>query len=58
MIVNGADEFRSQLGKARGSIARARAPSAVADPLGSEHEEPLETTGAIDDEAGSLSIVR
>ncbi|MBI4260636.1 MAG: hypothetical protein HY658_08730 [Actinobacteria bacterium] len=25
MIANGADEFRSQLGKARGSIARARA---------------------------------
>jgi hypothetical protein len=28
MIANGADEFRSQLGKARGSIARARAADA------------------------------
>jgi RmuC family len=42
MIANGADEFRSQLGKARGSIARARSSS---DPSGP------------DGEAGSLSVV-
>jgi hypothetical protein len=42
MIANGADEFRSQLGKARGSIARARA--AAPDPA-----EPDE---------GPLSVVR
>jgi RmuC family len=31
MLTNGADEFRSQLGKARGSIARAHAVAAVPD---------------------------
>jgi hypothetical protein len=44
MISNGAEEFRSQLGKARGSIARARAAS----------PEPSDGSG----EAGPLSIVR
>jgi len=33
MISNGADEFRSQLGKARGSIARAHQGAPVTDPL-------------------------
>jgi hypothetical protein len=38
MIANGADEFRSQLGKARGSVARGR--SVAADPLsGTAFEE-------------------
>jgi hypothetical protein len=37
MIANGAEEFRSQLGKARGSIARARAAS----PEGAEEAGPL-----------------
>jgi len=32
MITNGADEFRSQLGKARGSVSRARAGGAEAPP--------------------------
>ena len=32
MIANGADEFRSQLGKARGSIARARSADPSVDP--------------------------
>ena len=32
MLTNGADEFRSQLGKARGSIARAHASGAERDP--------------------------
>jgi DNA recombination protein RmuC len=55
MIANGAEEFRSQLGKARGSIARA---SSV-DPLeGDEGDEPGEPPAALDDEAGSLSVVR
>jgi len=31
MLTNGADEFRSQLGKARGSIARAHAPAPTDD---------------------------
>jgi hypothetical protein len=31
MLTNGADEFRSQLGKARGSIARAHVPEATDD---------------------------
>jgi hypothetical protein len=45
MIANGADEFRSNLGKARGSIARAR------------HAEQLQLMDAeSDDEV--LSIVR
>ena len=39
MVANGADEFRSQLGKARGSVARAR--SVVAQPLEVEGDEPL-----------------
>jgi hypothetical protein len=34
MLTNGADEMRSQLGKARGSIARARAGAPEA-----EHDE-------------------
>ena len=44
MIANGADEFRSNLGKARGSIARAR------------HAEQLQLADVTDDEV--LSIVR
>ncbi|MGZ8630691.1 MAG: DNA recombination protein RmuC [Actinomycetota bacterium] len=56
MIVNGADEFRSQLGKARGSIARARAstPDAPVEP----DDEPIGPPVATDDEAGPLSVVR
>ncbi|MDH4111688.1 MAG: DNA recombination protein RmuC [Actinomycetota bacterium] len=50
MITNGADEFRSQLGKARGSIARARAASA--DPL-----EPGDERAISDHDAGPLSVV-
>ena len=46
MISNGADEFRSSLGKARGSIARARQP-----------ERPAPAAGG-SDENGSLAIVR
>jgi hypothetical protein len=50
MITNGADEFRSQLGKARGSIARARSahPSAAPD------REP----GSPDGDPGPLAVVR
>jgi hypothetical protein len=44
MIANGADEFRSNLGKARGSIARAR------------HAEQLQLADVVDEEV--LSIVR
>jgi hypothetical protein len=44
MIANGADEFRSNLGKARGSIARAR------------HAEQLQLADVTDEEV--LSIVR
>ena len=42
MLSNGADEIRSQLGKARGSVARARAGAGVVEPLpaGSD-DEPL-----------------
>jgi hypothetical protein len=49
MITNGADEFRSQLGKARGSIARARRAGA-----------PVSTTQAPDDDTdpGVLAVVR
>lgn len=36
MIANGTDEFRSQLGKARGSIARARA---TAEPINAENTQ-------------------
>jgi hypothetical protein len=46
MIANGADEFRSQLGKARGSIARARRAGEPPD-LGAEG----------DDDPGVLSVV-
>jgi RmuC family len=48
MIANGADEFRSQLGKARGTIARARTaelPAAV-------------PVAALDPDAEPLSVVR
>jgi DNA recombination protein RmuC len=45
MIANGSDEFRSQLGKARGSIARAR---------GAERRPPISG----DDDPGVLSVVR
>ena len=33
MLSNGADEIRSQLGKARGSVARARAGAGVVEPI-------------------------
>ncbi len=45
MIANGADEFRSSLGKARGSIARAR------------HAEQLQLSDVAAEEE-VLSIVR
>jgi hypothetical protein len=41
MLTNGADEFRSQLGKARGSVARAHAPALPDD----------------DDDGATLSVV-
>jgi hypothetical protein len=50
MIANGADEFRSQLGSARGSIARARAVAAT-----SEGTAPVL---ALDDGDGALSAAR
>ena len=40
MLTNGADEFRSQLGKARGSIARPRTRG------GADEEEPSSLTVA------------
>jgi hypothetical protein len=46
MITNGADEFRSQLGKARGSIARARSA------------EPVIAAGDDGDDSGVLSVVQ
>ena len=51
MITNGADEFRSQLGKARGSIARARQAGVppVPDPLGLPDD---------DTDPGVLAVVR
>ena len=56
MIANGSDEFRSQLGKARSSIARARASSdEQAEPVG---DRPADAPGVGDDGAGSLSVVR
>ena len=48
MLTNGADEFRSQLGKARGSIARAQAG---VDPLDDDAPAP-------DDDLPSIAIVR
>ena len=48
MIANGADEFRSGLGMARGSIARARrGPAALAGPLPADP-----------DDSGALTVVR
>jgi len=41
MIGNGADEFRSQLGKARGSVSRARAAGGA--------EPPQAVAGAVAD---------
>ena len=49
MISNGADEFRSQLGKARGSIARARS----ADPSAADR-----LPDAPESDPGSLAVVR
>ena len=46
MISNGADEFRSSLGKARGSIARARQPGRL--PIAAD----------VFDETGNLTVVR
>ncbi|HEY7762073.1 MAG TPA: DNA recombination protein RmuC [Actinomycetota bacterium] len=56
MISNGADEFRSQLGKARGSIARARATSPDARDQGDADDQGV-PPAATDDDAGSLSVV-
>jgi DNA recombination protein RmuC len=39
MISNGADEFRSQLGKARGSIARAHQSAPVGEPAGASGDD-------------------
>jgi RmuC family len=50
MIVNGADEFRSQLGKARGTLARARA--------GVEADPPAPGGSVGPDDDGVLSVVR
>jgi hypothetical protein len=42
MLSNGADEIRSQLGKARGSVARARAGAGVVEPVPlADDAEPL-----------------
>jgi DNA recombination protein RmuC len=41
MLSNGADEIRSQLGKARGSVARARAGAGVESRSGGDPVEPL-----------------
>jgi hypothetical protein len=49
MISNGADEFRSSLGKARGSIARARQTTPV---------EPSIVASEAGDDAGPLAVVR
>jgi hypothetical protein len=46
MIANGADEFRSSLGKARGSIARPRAAS------------PEPAAPELGDDPGTLAVVR
>jgi hypothetical protein len=57
MISNGSDEFRSQLGKARGSIGRARATAPdELEPDGGE--EPEEPPADRDDDGGALSVVR
>ncbi|MDP9330816.1 MAG: DNA recombination protein RmuC [Actinomycetota bacterium] len=59
MIGNGADEFRSGLGKARGSIARARRGADVkadADAQLAVDVDPLHVHD--DDDAGPLSVVR
>ena len=52
MIANGADEFRSHLGKARGSIARARQHEQLELP--DADQLPLADAGA---EEGILSVV-
>jgi hypothetical protein len=52
MIANGADEFRSHLGKARGSIARARQHEQLELP--DADQLPLADAGADD---GILSVV-
>jgi DNA recombination protein RmuC len=45
MLANGADEFRSQLGKARGSLARARVGApAPADPVAETGDRPTGPT--------------
>jgi hypothetical protein len=41
MLANGADEFRSQLGKARGSVARGRSTLAEPDPVRAEGDGML-----------------
>ena len=51
MLTNGADEFRSQLGKARGSIARAHAGIEPAD---DGHDDDASD----DDDVPSIAIVR
>ena len=54
MIANGADEFRSQIGKARGSIARARA-AGVDRPVAALAPEPFPAGGG--DGEGLLRVV-
>ncbi len=58
MIANGADEFRSQLGKARGSIARARATGP--DPLHPDdgRDDAGAEPAALGEDPGALSVVR
>ena len=54
MITNGADEFRSQLGKARGSIARAQS----ADPSGMHPRDRTDLDARPGDDLGPLAVVR
>jgi hypothetical protein len=54
MIANGADEFRSQIGKARGSIARARA-AGVDRPVAAPPLDPFPAGGG--DVEGLLRVV-
>jgi hypothetical protein len=54
MLANGADEFRSHVGRARGSIARARAQAALADePIGRGSAERLSIVRVADPAAAS-----
>jgi hypothetical protein len=57
MLSNGADEIRSQLGKARGSVARARAGAGVVEPLPLAAPEP-EPSFAARSDGGSPGRLR